>query len=550
MIMSRIAIAVKGISIAVVIAMGTGVRAEVVFDGTAGKPGTLTGPTYNIDASFGTQSGGNLFHSFETFNINTGETANFNGPATGGVSNVIGRVTGGSPSNIDGTINNNITGASLWLVNPAGIVFGSNASINVSGSFHASTGDSVLFDDGSAFDAVSRNDPALIVANPVGFGFVSNNPGSLVVNNASLSVPQGKTLSLIGGDVSINGSSLSAADGRLNIAAVNGPGDVVFTTPGANIPPPLAYSGAADSLAAINMSASSLDVSGDGGGAIYIKGGRFVMDSETVISNNNIVTPGGVTNIDVDEMILNQGIVAADSAGSAQGGDITVTARRMVMSNNSRVSVTSTGTGDAGNVNINVSDELLLTSSRIVGDAPQSAGGNVSIQATNLVSLVNSDISTQALGVTVDSTGGNIFIDPTAVVLNASVLSAQSNSPTNGGNITVNTKAFIRSPTSRVVATSQATLDNQVPLEVFNENVETVPVVAEPFLDVTALLANRCAARHLKSRSSFILELYKSAAPVLEDFNYYRFFAQAGQQDDANTSILLARGPAIEWSCW
>jgi filamentous hemagglutinin family protein len=546
--MSRIA--AKGIPVAVVIAMSTGVRAEVVFDGTAGQPGTLTGPTYNIDASFGTQSGSNLFHSFDAFNINTGETANFNGPATAGVSNVIGRVTGGSPSNIDGTINNNITGASLWLVNPAGIVFGSNASINVSGSFHASTGDSVLFDDGSAFDAVSRNDPALIVANPVGFGFVSNNPGSLVVNNVSLSVPRGQTLSLVGGDVSINGSSLNAADGRLNIAAVNGPGNVLFTDPSANIQPPLTYSGAAGSLSGINMSASSLDVSGNGGGAIYIKGGRFVMDSETVISNNNIVNPGGVTNIDADEMILNQGFVNTESAGSAKGGDITITARRAVLNNNSRLSVASTGTGDAGDVHINVSDELLLNNSRVVGGAPQSGGGNVNIQAVNLVSLVNSDISTQALGVTADTTGGNIFIDPVAVVLNASTLSAQSNSPTNGGNITVSTKAFVRSPTSRVVATSQATLDNQVPLEVLNENVETIPVVTEAFLDVTALLANRCAARQLKSRSSFTLELYESAAPALSDFNYYRFFAYAGQRDDANDSMLLAKGPVFEWGCW
>jgi filamentous hemagglutinin family protein len=95
----------------------------------------LTGPTYAITANLGKQVGGNLFHSFGKFGLVNGETAAFSGAAT--TTNVIGRVTGGNTSSIDGKIQSNIAGANLYLINPSGMVFGPNATVNVSGSFHA-----------------------------------------------------------------------------------------------------------------------------------------------------------------------------------------------------------------------------------------------------------------------------------------------------------------------------------------------------------------------------------------------------------------------------
>jgi filamentous hemagglutinin family protein len=73
----------------------------------------LRGPNYAIDANLGKQVGSNLFHSFGQFGLATGESAAFSGPAT---SNVIGRVTGGNPSSIDGKIQSNIAGANLYLI--------------------------------------------------------------------------------------------------------------------------------------------------------------------------------------------------------------------------------------------------------------------------------------------------------------------------------------------------------------------------------------------------------------------------------------------------
>ena len=64
-----------------------------------GTTQTLTGPDYDITETLGTKSGNNLFHSFETFNINTGESATFSGNAA--IDTIISRVTGGEVSNIN-----------------------------------------------------------------------------------------------------------------------------------------------------------------------------------------------------------------------------------------------------------------------------------------------------------------------------------------------------------------------------------------------------------------------------------------------------------------
>src|SRR4051812_44716068 len=92
----------------------------ITVDGRLSSAQTLIGPNYAIGANLGRQVGGNLFHSFGAFGLNRSETATFSGPAN--VGNIIGRVTGGAPSAIDGIIRSSIQGANLYLINPAGVV--------------------------------------------------------------------------------------------------------------------------------------------------------------------------------------------------------------------------------------------------------------------------------------------------------------------------------------------------------------------------------------------------------------------------------------------
>src|SRR4029077_16082075 len=108
-------------------------HAGITTDGSLGPASSLAGPNFMIPASLGRIAGGNLFQSFGQFNLSQGELATFSGPTN--VHNILARVTGGQVSSVDGTIRSTIAGANLYLLNPAGVIFGADASIDVSGSF-------------------------------------------------------------------------------------------------------------------------------------------------------------------------------------------------------------------------------------------------------------------------------------------------------------------------------------------------------------------------------------------------------------------------------
>jgi filamentous hemagglutinin family protein len=181
----------------------------ITVDGRLSPAQTLAGPNYAIGANLGRQVGGNLFHSFGAFGLNRGETATFNGPVSGpAVANVIGRVTGGATSSIDGTVRSAMPGANLYLINPAGVVFGPNARVDVAGSFHASSADYLRFQDGARFQATNPDASTLTSAPPAAFGFLTPNPRPVTVDRATLGTPAGGTLGLVGGPVTISGGVL------------------------------------------------------------------------------------------------------------------------------------------------------------------------------------------------------------------------------------------------------------------------------------------------------------------------------------------------------
>ena len=152
-------------------------------------------------------------------------------------------MTGGSLSSIDGLLQCTINGANLYLLNPSGVMFGPNASLDVKGSFHISTADYLKLSDGGIFYADPAKSSVLSVAEPQAFGFLSANPAAISLDRSVLQVPAGQTLSIIGGDITaVNdpsapnyyGSSyytLSAPCGRINLISVASPGEVNFSAP-------------------------------------------------------------------------------------------------------------------------------------------------------------------------------------------------------------------------------------------------------------------------------------------------------------------------------
>ena len=169
------------------------IAAQIVPDNTlsVGDRSQVSGNA-NVQIDGGARRGGNLFHSFSQFSIPTGGSAYFNNAAT--VQNIFSRVTGGSVSNIDGLIRADGT-ANLFLLNPNGILFGPNASLNLGGSFFASTGDRFQFADGSEFSAVNPQAPPLLTVNvTLGLQVGRNAPNATISNQGNLAVAQDLTL--------------------------------------------------------------------------------------------------------------------------------------------------------------------------------------------------------------------------------------------------------------------------------------------------------------------------------------------------------------------
>ena len=203
-----------------------GVKSVSAQSITSSSPQTQVNLSPNqIDISGGIRSGGNLFHSFGQFGLNAGQVANFQ--SNPNIQNILGRVTGGNASIINGTLQ--VTGgpSNLFLLNPAGIIFGQNAQLNVSAAFTASTANGIGFGNNQWFNAIGSNNYATLSGTPSTAGFLAGSGGSLL-NAGNLSVAQGQSLTLLGGTV-INTGTLTAPGGTITIAAVPGGRSVRLT---------------------------------------------------------------------------------------------------------------------------------------------------------------------------------------------------------------------------------------------------------------------------------------------------------------------------------
>lgn len=253
--------------------------AQIVPDTTlpVNSIATPSGNTTTITG--GTQAGTNLFHSFGEFSIPTDNTAFFNNALD--IQNIISRVTGGSVSNIDGSIKANGT-ANLFLLNPNGFIFGPNAQLNIGGSFLASTADSLNFADGTQFSA--KNPPApplLTVSVPIGLQ-LNGNTGKITVQGSEIQVPPERTLTLVGSDITLTGSNLTAQRGRIELVSL-----VSGNWPLVNSPQITDNEGISTEYGDIRLSQQAVvDASGSGGGNIQVRGRRISLTDGSQIRAN------------------------------------------------------------------------------------------------------------------------------------------------------------------------------------------------------------------------------------------------------------------------
>ncbi len=290
------------------------------------------------DITGGTRAGTNLFHSFGTFNVPTGAVANFLNDTGLTTTNILSRVTGGQPSTILGTIQTSGFGqANLFLMNPAGIVLGPSASLNVGGSVAFTTADYLRLADNGRFHALPdmATDALLSTAPVAAYGFLGAHPESITVRGSQLTVQERQGLSLVGGTITIDAGKLTTDGARsgplrpevnhINLAGVASPGEVLVGT--------LDYAAnvAGQSLGALGTvhisDTSVLDASGAGGGTVHIRGGRFVIENSRISAN--VTGSGPITNgtesvasgIDIgvnqDAVIRNNAVLETNILGTA-----------------------------------------------------------------------------------------------------------------------------------------------------------------------------------------------------------------------------------------
>lgn len=374
-------------------------RADIVLDGSTGSRGSIIGPDYEVPASAGRRAGANLFHSFKRFNILRGETATFLGPA--GIDNVIGRVTGGEISRINGVLRSTVPFANFWLMNPSGVVFGDRAALDVRGSFYVSTADELRFSDDTVLATADGTSGSFTTAPPEAFGFIGGRPGDIVVNGGVLEVNSGSSISFVGGDVTIAGTSsleptlsqgrVSAPEGQVHLFAV---GDEPLMVP------PEGMEAARGSGTVVVKRFGRVEAEGNGGGAVRVSAEELQLKNESSISTRNLGDANAEEGVEVVVGSLTMsGLtsqIRSDASGSGDAGSIVITASKLLMDGSDvLLNAGATSGGRGGSIEIKA-DEVFVRGGRISTTA-SSAGnsGPVTIEATTVL-LKNGHIDTVA----------------------------------------------------------------------------------------------------------------------------------------------------------
>ena len=364
----------------------------VTTDGTTGAATSLTGPNYTISQSLGTTAGNNLFHSFGTFNLNHGDIATFTGANT--LQNVISRVTDGSASSIDGTIQSKIRNANFFFINPAGVIFGEHSAIDVPAAFHVGTAQELRFTDNVRFSAIMPKGSSFTSAAPEAFGFLKPS-GAIQMNKSQLTFKEGTAVNVAGGSVTSDGATLKVPRGSLR---VYGQGDTVGAVPISGDLP------AGNGAVTINgggllghdnviNNVGSLDTSGNGAGNLWISGDAVTIINAATLYNHNTGQKDaeGKIRIDANSLLMDNTSIKSRAYLSGKAGYTVVNVNGdMWVKNNAVVSSSAypgSTDGKAGDVVVNVGGEMqVMNGGGIASDTfAQGNAGTVTVTAGSLI---------------------------------------------------------------------------------------------------------------------------------------------------------------------
>jgi filamentous hemagglutinin family protein len=423
----------------------------------------LEGNTRIIEG--GTPAGSNLFHSFLEFSVPANSTALFNNASD--VQNIISRVTGGDRSDINGLIKTNPIGnANLFLINPNGIVFGANSSLDIRGSFIATTANALQFGNLGNFSATNPEAPSpLLTINPSAFlykqiptGAIQNNsvapagPHLAGFETFGLRVPDGKSILLIGGNVTMDGGQLNAYGGRIELAGLAAPGSINLVTDGNTFSTQVPESLRSDVF--LNNGAIA--------NVAYANGGSIAVNARNIdlLKNSSLnagiegnlgsatATAGNIT-LDATEAIrIEQSEIRNQvrTNGIGKAGDINITTGLLSVKDGARIYTSSFGQGNAGNLNINARGQVSFLNGSFAWTTLEPTGvgkgGDLQIQADSVLVTNDSQLKVSTLG---QGDAGNLTIDALNTVEfynNSFALSQVETGEGNGGIIKIKTDSL------------------------------------------------------------------------------------------------------------
>jgi filamentous hemagglutinin family protein len=470
-------------SILYYIFFSTQTAAQIVPDSTLTNNSRVTNQGSVNIINEGTRVGTNLFHSFQDFSVSTGNAAFFNNAAD--ITNIISRVTGKSVSNINGLIRANGT-ANLFLLNPNGIIFGSNAQLNIGGSFVATTANSINFADGKQFFAQpNHQEPLLTISAPTGLAFRNNSTGTIqvlgggheitpnaglfptIVNNNStgLLVQPGKTLALIGSNINMEGGIITTPGGQSELGSV----ESGFVGLKSNNQGWIFNYEGVRKFEDIQLSKQALiNASGTGAGTIQVHGNNIhLTDGSVMLIQNLGETSSGNININAFKSLVLEGTspngnvsssILTETVNTGKGGDLKVFTQRLTLQDGGRVGAATYSNAAGGNVTINASDSVQFLENRFAN--PFRRGDIISlISAATFASgkAGSVQVSTDQLRITDGGTvasssfgtgdGNNVTVNADSIEITGrkpersapSTIAAAAFNDGNAGSITINT---------------------------------------------------------------------------------------------------------------
>ena len=414
------------------------------------------GTTINASGSFtitgGTQQLNTLFHSFEAFSPTTADVLFQLDPSQSSVEYVIGRVTGNSTSQIDGVLK--LTGGNspdLFLLNPAGITFGANASLLLPGSFFTSTAESISFQGNMNFSSASPSAaPLLTVSAPVGLQFgTAANP--ITLEQSQLEVNPGESLGFLGGDLQLAGSLLRAEGGQLSLGSVAPSSQVGFDSNTFQMD----YTNTNNFQDITLTQEAFADVSGDGGGSFQIQGRAVSLLEDSVLEASNYgASDGSIASIRASEKIEVVGTfgypssaIYADVYDSGKGNHLRLETEQLLLSQSAFITADTYDLGMGGGITINANEVLIsgnpdgdgvptVLGSGTFGDGQ---GGNLTITANRFIAEDWLVVGVDTSGFGPDTgTGGNLILTVSELALrNGAQMGTGTFGDGNSGNLMV-----------------------------------------------------------------------------------------------------------------